>query len=135
VSRTSIPTCPREEVIRVILLKADECAFGVVLVLLVWPILSAPMMFMGAVSTQVGPTSRIVQKLVPVAPLISTRLVTLDKAARTGAQWGVDDPTLMVSAAAAVTKHLTFGITHSVTYGASRTRNRIPCLVASGEDS
>lgn len=61
VSRTSIPTCPREEVIRVILLKAYECAFGVVLVLLVWPILSAPMMSMGAVSTQVGPTSRIMQ--------------------------------------------------------------------------
>ena len=38
-------------------------------------------------------------------------------AARTGAQWGVDDPTLMVSAAAAVTTHLAFGITHSVTYG------------------
>jgi alkanesulfonate monooxygenase SsuD/methylene tetrahydromethanopterin reductase-like flavin-dependent oxidoreductase (luciferase family) len=38
-------------------------------------------------------------------------------ASRTGAQWGVDDPTLMVSAAAAVTKNLTFGITHSVTYG------------------
>jgi alkanesulfonate monooxygenase SsuD/methylene tetrahydromethanopterin reductase-like flavin-dependent oxidoreductase (luciferase family) len=38
-------------------------------------------------------------------------------ASRTGAQWGVDDPMLMVSAAAAVTKNLAFGITHSVTYG------------------
>ncbi|KDE03154.1 hypothetical protein MVLG_06349 [Microbotryum lychnidis-dioicae p1A1 Lamole] len=39
-----------------------------------------------------------------------------DAAARTGAQWGVDDPTLLISACALVTKNLSFGITQSVTY-------------------
>lgn len=39
-----------------------------------------------------------------------------DGAVQTGAQFGISDPTLFVSAAAAATKNLTFGITQSVTY-------------------
>ncbi|KAK4050926.1 hypothetical protein OIO90_004902 [Microbotryomycetes sp. JL221] len=40
----------------------------------------------------------------------------LSPAMRTGAQWGVSDPALLISACAAVTSHLTFGVTQSVTY-------------------
>ncbi|KAM0751437.1 Nitrilotriacetate monooxygenase component A/pristinamycin IIA synthase subunit A [Meredithblackwellia eburnea MCA 4105] len=39
-----------------------------------------------------------------------------DAATRTGSQFGCSDPSLLVSAAAAVTKNLTFGITQSLTY-------------------
>lgn len=39
-----------------------------------------------------------------------------DAALRTGAQISIIDPFLTVSAMAAVTKNLTFGLTHSVTY-------------------
>ncbi|ORY81778.1 dibenzothiophene desulfurization enzyme A [Leucosporidium creatinivorum] len=35
---------------------------------------------------------------------------------RTGTQWGVDDPVLVLSAMAAVTKNLALGVTQSVTY-------------------
>ncbi|ORY55556.1 luciferase-like domain-containing protein [Leucosporidium creatinivorum] len=43
---------------------------------------------------------------------------SLDAATRTGAQWGVDDPMVIVSAMAAGTNNLSFGVTHSVTYDA-----------------
>lgn len=45
--------------------------------------------------------------------------VGLKTATSTGTQWAVADPMLVISAAAAVTKNLAFGITHSVTYGTS----------------
>ncbi|KAM0788602.1 hypothetical protein ACM66B_001723 [Microbotryomycetes sp. NB124-2] len=45
----------------------------------------------------------------------------LAPAMRTGAQWGVSAPLLVVPAMAAVTKHLTFGVTQSVTYEAPYT--------------
>ncbi|KAF7981356.1 hypothetical protein HWV62_33815 [Athelia sp. TMB] len=47
-----------------------------------------------------------------------------DGALRTGAQFGVDDPLLVISACAAVTKNLSFGVTHSVSYEAPYTLAR-----------
>ena len=65
-------------------------------------------------TTFVPPPSHASQHL--ISPTKQVYGGNQDAAVKTGAQFGIADPSLFISAMAAVTKNLTFGITQSVTY-------------------